>query len=98
MYEVEVKARLRNREAVIKKLEVLGCKFSEELHQVDRIFIPEGLAFPPPMGTAVLRVREQDGIFILTLKISQSGRQDSIERELQIKDGEMMIEIIEFLK
>jgi len=49
MYEVEVKARLRNRKEVIKKLESFGCKFSEELHQVDHIFIPEGVDFPPPI-------------------------------------------------
>jgi len=40
MYEVEVKACLENKSAVIKKLESLGCKFGEELHQVDSIFIP----------------------------------------------------------
>jgi len=97
MYEVEVKARLKNKEAIIKKLDGFGCKFSEEIHQVDRIFIPKDLAFPPPIGTAVLRVREQDDIFILTLKISQSGRQDSIERELEIEEGKMMVEIINLI-
>ena len=98
MYEVEVKAKLKNRQEVIKKLEDFGCKFGEELHQVDHIFIPENLVFPPPIGTAVLRVRNQDEKYFLTLKISQSGRQDSIERELQISDGKMMVEIIKLLK
>lgn len=97
MYEVEVKARLEDRAKVIRKLEELGCKFGGELHQVDHIFIPEKLIFPPPIGTPVLRVRNQDGKHILTLKISQSGRQDSLERELEIGDGDMMIEIIKLL-
>jgi len=98
MYEVEVKAHLRDRNKIKKKLETLGAKFSEELHQVDHIFIPEGVSFPPPLSTPVLRVRKQDNNYFFTLKISQSGRQDSIERELEIIDGGMMIEILKLLK
>jgi len=98
MYEVEVKAKLKDRKAVIKKLQDFGCKFSEELHQVDHVYFPEGFTFPPPIGTGILRVRKQNDKYFFTLKISQSGRQDSIEREMEIKDGEMMIEIIKLLK
>jgi predicted adenylyl cyclase CyaB len=98
MYEVEVKAKLKDRQAVMKKLEDFGCKFSEELHQVDRVYFPEGFVFPPPIGTGILRVRKQNDKYFFTLKISQSGRQDSIEREMEITDGEMMIEIIKLLK
>lgn len=98
MYEVEVKAYLRNREEVKKKIESLGCVFGPELHQVDNIFIPEGLSFPPPIGTPVLRVRNQDGKYIFTLKISQGNRTDSIERELEISDGEKMIDILKLIK
>ena len=98
MYEVEVKARLKNRQEVVKKLEALGCKFGEELHQIDHVYFPEGLTFPPPIGTGILRVRNQGDKYFFTLKISQSGRQDSIERELEISDGEMMMEIMKLLK
>ena len=98
MYEVEVKAHLRDRKSVIKKLGDLGCKFSEELHQIDHVYFPQGFVFPPPIGTAILRVREQNNKYFFTLKISQSGRQDSLEREMEIKDGRMMIEIIKLLK
>lgn len=98
MYEVEVKAHLRNREEVMKKLQSFGCEFGEELHQIDHVYFPEGLAFPPPIGTGILRVRKQGEKYFFTLKISQSGRQDSLEREMEIKDGEMMMEIIKLLK
>jgi len=98
MYEVEVKAHLRNREAIIKKLKNLGCKFSEELHQVDYIFFREGIPFPPPLGVGSLRVRKQNDRSFLTLKIPQASRQDCIEREMEIMDGNMMIEILELLK
>ncbi len=97
MYEVEVKAHLRDRASVIKKLKDLGCAFSEELHQVDRIFVPKGTPFPSPLTTPVLRVRKQNNTYIFTLKISQSSRQDSLEKELEIKDGEKMLEILHLI-
>ena len=97
MYEVEVKAKLKDRKAVMKKLEDFGCKFSEELHQVDHIFLPKGTPFPSPFSTPVLRVRKSNDKYFFTLKISQSGRQDSLERELEIMDGERMMEIINLI-
>ena len=99
MYEVEVKAHLRNRKAVIKKLKDFGCKFSEELHQIDYVFIPKEAPYPLfPLGTPALRLRKQNDVFFLTLKIPQSSYQDCIEREMEIKDGKMMIEIFELMK
>ncbi len=98
MYEVEVKAVLRERNAVMEKLQSLGCIFGDELHQVDNIFIPNGIPFPPPLGTPVLRVRKQDDIYLFTLKISQSSHQDCIEKEMEIKDGDMMVEVFKLLK
>lgn len=97
MYEVEVKAHLRDRNAVIKKLQDFGCKFSKELHQVDHIFTPKGTSFPTPLSVPVLRVREQNDKYLFTLKLAQSGRQDCIERELEILDGKKMIEIMKLL-
>lgn len=96
MYEVEVKAVLRNREAVMKKLQDLGCKFGEELYQIDYIYTREKF-FPPPKGVPVLRIRKQNGKNIFTLKINQSSRQDCIEHELEIMDADQMTEIIKLL-
>ncbi|MCX6752597.1 MAG: class IV adenylate cyclase [Candidatus Nomurabacteria bacterium] len=99
MYEVEVKAHLRNRKEVIKRLKSFGCKFGKELHQVDTIFAPRGTPYPLlPMGTSVLRVRKTNDKYFFTLKIPQTGHQDCIEREMEIKDGKMMIEIFELMK
>jgi adenylate cyclase, class 2 len=98
MYEVEVKASLKDRKKMKKKLEDMGCIFSSELHQVDHIFFAVGTPFPPPLGIGSLRVRKQNGRSFLTLKIPQGSRQDCIEREMEIKDGDMMIEILELLK
>src|SRR3989344_5617952 len=84
MYEVEVKARLRNRKSVLNKLKALGCKFSKELHQIDHIFAPEGNPFPLPFEIPILRVRKSNDQYFFTLKISQSSRQDCIEKEIEI--------------
>jgi len=97
MYEVEVKAKLNNREEVLGRLIEMGCIFSEELHQIDHIFIPNGVSFPPSYDTPVLRVRKQDDKHLLTLKISQSNRQDCIEHELEISDGDKMIEVMNLI-
>src|SRR3989344_5129762 len=97
MYEVEVKAVLRDKNAVTQKLQNLGCEWSEELHQIDYVFIPGNLDFPPPLGTAVLRVRKQNDKRIFTLKISQASNQDSFEKELEISDGDKMMEVIKLL-
>ncbi len=98
MYEVEVKAALKDRKTVVSKLAALGCKFSPELHQIDRVFFPQEFSFPPPIGTGVLRVRNQNGSYIFTLKISQSNHQDCIEREMEITEGDKMIDILKLIK
>ena len=99
MYEVEVKAHLRDRVSVIKKLDGLGCKFSKEMHHIDKVFAPRGTPLPrTPLGTTVLRVRKQNDTYFFTLKIPQSSHQDCIEREMEIENGEMMIEILELIK
>lgn len=97
MYEVEVKARLRNRKEVFEKLESLGCVWSEELHQVDDILIPVVESFPPPIGKPVLRIRQQNDKCIFTLKVNQTSRQDCIEHELEISSREEMESIIKIL-
>jgi predicted adenylyl cyclase CyaB len=97
MYEVEVKAKLKDRDAIFKKLTDLGCTFSEELHQIDDIFTPLATVFPPPKGEPVLRIRDENGKFILTLKINQSSRQDCIEHEVEVKDKVEMDKIIKLL-
>ncbi len=97
MYEVEVKARLKDKKVVQDLLKSKGCIFSEELHQVDYIFIPGDSIFPPALGVPVLRVRKENGTSFFTLKIPQSSRQDCIEREFEISDGDKMLEVFHFL-
>src|SRR6185369_6740904 len=87
-----------DKEAVMKKLQDLGCKFSEELHQVDFVFIPEEASYPDfPLGTPALRLRKQNDVYFLTIKIPQSSYQDCIEKEIGIEDGETMLEILKLM-
>src|SRR3989338_7797544 len=98
MYEVEVKAHLRDRASVFKKLKDFGCKFSKELHQIDYVFIPPKAPYPLfPLGTPALRLRKQNNIYFLTLKIPQSSYQDCIEKEVSIPNGEKMLEILKLI-
>ena len=46
--EIEVKAKVRNDKALMEKLIRLGCAFSPETTQSDRIFIPIGSSIPVP--------------------------------------------------
>jgi len=97
MFEVEVKARLHDKEKVIDKLKKMGCFFGEEVHQIDHIFIPKDIKFPPPLDIPVLRIRKQNDKNFFTLKLSQSNRQDCIEHELEISDGDKMLKIMDLI-
>jgi len=98
MQEIEVKAKVNNQEALIEKLKSMGCALSEPVIQKDRIFIPQGMdAIPVVIGINVLRIREQDGKSILTLKQSVTNQLDCIEHELEISDAQQMIEIFKLL-
>ncbi len=90
MYEVEVKARLKDRKEVFEKLQSVGCIWSGELHQVDDIFSRDSDITSFAKDRPILRIRDENGKFILTLKMDQSSKQDCIEHESEVGDkGEM---------
>lgn len=95
MKEVEVKVKIPDSQAIIQKLEALGCKFSEPITQTDIIFVPEAItALPTGSGVPVLRIREQNGKYILTMKASLTNGLDKRESETEIQDPKSMEEII----
>jgi predicted adenylyl cyclase CyaB len=94
MNEIEVKAKVHDQKNLMKQLENLGCVFSESIHQKDTIYIPTGETIPVPSGVNVLRIREQTGKFILTLKQPLTNQLDNIEKELEFSDPQVMNEII----
>jgi adenylate cyclase, class 2 len=97
MREVEVKAILVNRDVTLRKLQELGCVLGEPVIQKDTVYIPKGAVMPVESYTNVLRIREQQGKYILTLKQPVTNQLDCIERELEILDAQAMADIIEYL-
>jgi predicted adenylyl cyclase CyaB len=87
MKEVEVKAKLRNKEAALKKLEELGCLLGEPIVQSDSIFVPLDIhELPAAIGVPILRIRENNGKYLMTLKIRLSNGLDKQESETEILD------------
>lgn len=97
--EIEVKAKLNNSDEVISKLKKLGCVLSEPLTQHDIIFVDDNYGifdeFQPDKN--LLRIRESNGKFILTLKQPKSNEQDAIEHETEVKDAIEAKEILEHM-
>ena len=60
--------------------------------------VSSGNPFPLPFEIPILRVRKSNDQYFFTLKISQSSRQDCIEKEMKIVEGEKMMEILKLIK
>lgn len=97
MKEIEVKAKVTDKQSVQQKLEDLGCQFTSLISQKDRIFIPTGMALPVESGVNVLRIREQDGKFIFTLKQAITNQLDCLEKESEVSNPQAMIDSFELL-
>lgn len=95
--EIEVKARVQNHEEVEKKLADLGCVFGKSISQTDRIFLPKGATLPTKKGVNVLRIRNQDGKLIFTLKQVVDNQLDKIEIEYGIDNEEKAVDMIKHL-
>jgi adenylate cyclase, class 2 len=99
MKEVEVKIRITDLVSIKGTLESKGCKFSEPVVQEDIVYIPADVPMiPVEPGVNVLRIRKQPGKILFTLKQSTVGNHlAKLEKELEIKDPEVMGEIITLL-
>ncbi|MBI2409694.1 class IV adenylate cyclase [Candidatus Kaiserbacteria bacterium] len=96
--EIEVKARVRDAEAVVAKLADLGCALSEPITQDD--FVYNKIGVDPKdhsHGTPVLRIRVQGERTIFTLKKNRSNELDCIEKEIDVSDKDILADIFELL-
>ena len=91
MNEIEVKAKVSNLPSLLKKLEEIGCTLSTPISQVDRIFIPLTASIPTSPGEAALRIREQDGKYLYTVKQTKSNDLDCIEKEIEVSKEQATI-------
>ncbi len=95
--ESEVKAKIRDYKALIEKLNGLGCVFSPETTQIDRIFIPVGSSIPVPKGIDVLRLRRENMKVLFTLKQVSENQLNKIEKESYIDKEDEAAQAIKLL-
>lgn len=92
MKEIEVKAYLKNKNEVFKKLEKLGCVLSEPIRQVDTVYtrIPAKNVEEYLKNDHFVRIREKsDGKFIFTVKKPLSKEVlTKAEHETEVKNRE----------
>lgn len=87
--EIEVKAKVTDLESLTLRLEAKGIVLSEPIIQNDETFVDKNYGdyekFQP--GKNILRIRENNGKFLFTLKQPQSNELDAIERETDIDNS-----------
>lgn len=98
MFEVEVKARVKDMAALRLALASDGCIFSEPIKQRDTVYTPNGVTIHPvPTGTNVLRLREQNGKYKVTLKQPRANELDCLEVEFSVENPEQVLEMFRLL-
>lgn len=101
--EIEIKAKLRDKAAVMQKLTALGCEFSEPKTQDDMVWVKNMGDLPTFLGNDVfLRIRvEGGGKTILTAKkpknIAGEGNLVKREHEVVVDSAEEARVILEML-
>ncbi|MDQ3093950.1 MAG: class IV adenylate cyclase [bacterium] len=94
MREIEIKARVADKEALFIRLNELGFELSKPVKQHDVVFGWPG-AMDSVVGSVWLRIRtENDTKSIFTLKKSIVGHLDSIEHETVVEDVDELEKII----
>ncbi len=97
MKEIEIKAYLKNKEAVLKKLAELGCVLSVPIKQIDTVYAKVvGNVEEYLTNDHFLRIREKsDGRFIFTIKKTLSKKVlTKLEHETEIKNAKEMEQAI----
>jgi adenylate cyclase class 2 len=97
MKEIEVKARLKHVDQIIKKLTTLECVLSEPIRQIDTVYAKIiGTVDEYLKNDHFLRIREKsDGRFIFTVKkpLSKSVLTKS-EHEIEVKNAKELEQAI----
>jgi adenylate cyclase class 2 len=90
MREIEVKARVADRQKLIAKLKEVGVDLGPPKKHHDVVFCKPGQQDYEP-GSVWLRIRtEDDKKVIWTLKKDTGRKLDSIEHEIEVSDGEVL--------
>ena len=100
MREIEVKIRAKNLEEIEKKLREKGCTLSEPISQYDVVYSLKGSRNEfesAKEGDIVIRIRRTKDHAELTLKKQRSNESDNIECETEVKDSEVVHNILSLL-
>ncbi len=93
MREIEVKARVADEKAYLKKAKELGIEFGPEIEQLDVTFTNDTPYDDPAWN--IFRIRKQGGKTILTMKYKASDRsRDNHERETEVQDGKQVADML----
>jgi len=96
MREIEVKAKLRDKEGFLKAAQKLGIQFNSVVVQEDKTYETE-LPYEDPNWN-IFRLRKQDGKVTLTMKHKASTRsRDNYEYETVVENEDETIKILERL-
>ncbi len=93
MKEIEVKAYLKDREAVTKKLRELGCVLSEPIRQIDSVYSKTSSTTSDynSANEHFLRIRKSsNGKVLFTVKEKMKQHMASKEFETEVRDGEAL--------
>ena len=94
MREIEVKARLRNKESFLQKASEKGIIFGDPIVQEDVTYETEIPKDDPRWN--IFRIRKQGDKLILTMKYKASSRsRDNHERETTIGNAEEVADMLE---
>ncbi len=99
MKEIEIKAKLRDREAVMQKLTSLGCTFEPVKRQEDRVYaerVESLAAFRENKNFLRLRLMN-GGKVLLTLKQRGINDLDSLEHELEVSSRDEMEQMLKLM-
>jgi len=97
MNEIEVKAKLKNKDETIKHLKNIGAEFLNIKYQKDTAFWPNDLKNHKEhiLGRNFMRIREQESNgkrkVLFTLKQPQKNQADCIEHELEINEKDIPV-------
>lgn len=96
MKEIEIKAVLKDRDAVMSKLAALGCVFEAPMRQEDVVYTRNVGSLEEFRNNDVfLRIRVKNGSKILfTIKKRMANDLDALEHELEISSKEEMTEAL----
>ncbi len=96
MKEIEIKAYLKNKPAVLQKLAELGCEFSEPVIQTDTVFAKVVAPYANYLKNEYfIRIREKnDGTFLFTVKMQMGNELTKTEYETAIDNGNAMMQAL----